>query len=131
MLRAVSKQPIYTEDFLRTSDIPPHVEKHATQFSSVHGVQATMPSSVEGPEEDEEEPDENGKIHPVNIGQLKDLMQKKMQRGLKKSAAFKQNAQVGSAFYLPNVTDERMSPTAGAEVRPAVEVIKRRDRDVG
>ena len=107
MLRAVSKQPIYTEDFLRTSDLPPHVEKHATQFSSVHGVQVTMPSAVEGPEEDEEEPDENGKIHPINIGQLKDLMQKKMQRGLKKSAVSKQNAQVGTAFYLPNASDDR------------------------
>jgi hypothetical protein len=109
MLRAVSKQPIYTEDFLRTSDLPPHVQKHAPQFSAVHGVQVTMPSAIEGPEEDDEEVDENGRLHPINIAQLKDFMQKKMQKGLlaKKGAANK-HAQLGTAFYLPNVGDGKV-----------------------
>lgn len=104
MLRAVAKQPISVEDFLRTHELPPHVEKRQPQFHAVHGIQVAMPSAFEGQDDDEEEVDENGKLHPINISQLKDFMQKKMQKGLNKKA---QKNAVGTAFYLPNVTEEK------------------------
>lgn len=105
MLRAVSKQPIFAEDFLRTDELPPHVEKHQPQFHAVHGIQVTMPSAIEGPDEDEDEVDENGKLHPINIYMLKELMQKKMLKGNNKKLQSKTNSNIGTAFYLPNVND--------------------------
>lgn len=137
MLRAVSKQPIYSEDFLRTNELPPHVQKHAPQFQAVHGVQVTMPSATEGLDDDDDEVDENGRLQPINIGQLKDFMQKKMQKGLMKKNIkpaggmhqAQQSQQLGTAFYLPNVGDGK-GDGGEIETRKAEDtVIKRRERN--
>ena len=108
MLRAVSKQPIKTEDFLRTHELPPHVDKHMPQFHAVHGIQVTMPSATDGGDDDEDDVDENGKVQPINIEQLKDFMSKKVQKGLKKNVPGSNPAQHGTAFYLANTVDEKV-----------------------
>lgn len=109
MLRAVSKQSLQADDFLRTRELPPHVEKHSTTFSGVHGVPTTMPSAIEGPEEDDEEVDENGKLHPINIGQLKEFMQKKIQKSLiKKNGPQFKPPGAGSNFYIPAASDDKV-----------------------
>jgi hypothetical protein len=99
MYRAVSKQPIHVEDFLRTSNLPAHVDKYSTQFSAFHGPNSNVPSALEGNDDGEEEVDESGKLHPVNIAQLKEFMQKKIQKTLVKKNV---KGQIGAAFYIEN-----------------------------
>ena len=83
MQHAVSKQSIHADDFLRISVLPPHIERTPLTLNTVAGSHVVIPSVSELPEE-EEDPDDNGKIEPIDIGQLKEYMQKKIQKGLHK-----------------------------------------------
>jgi hypothetical protein len=88
MLRAVSKESIRAEDFQRSLTMPPpaFVERKASvgvssnqNQGTVGGIHVSVPS-IADIADDEDEADESGKIQPINLGQLKDYMQKRMQK---------------------------------------------------
>lgn len=101
MLRAVSKESIRAEDFQRGLAQPPVVvvdRKGSLGVSAAAaggGFHVVVPS-VTDIADDEDEPDESGKIQPINLGQLKDYMQRRMQKMMGKKPP-KSNNPAGGA----------------------------------
>jgi hypothetical protein len=86
MLRAVSKESIRAEDFQRGLALvaPPVVVDRKGSVGVSPGATAgnlnIVAPSITDIADDEDEPDESGKIQPINLGQLKDYMQRRMQK---------------------------------------------------
>ena len=82
MSNAAMHMPIRKEDFLQLGS---DLRKGALRIP-------TLPSLTDGAEEEDVGDMENGKVQPINIGMLKDYMQKKMSHRLGKKAGSQHNS---------------------------------------
>jgi len=74
MSKAAFKQPFSGSDFIGIKN---------DKASRRHTLVTPALPSLDGPDDDDE-PDDNTKVAPININLLKDVMQKRVQKGIEK-----------------------------------------------
>jgi hypothetical protein len=106
MLRAVSKESIRAEDFQRGLALVDRKGSVGVSAGPNTSSLNVVVPSVADIADDEDEPDESGKIQPINLGQLKDYMQRRMQKIMGKRPPKAAHSSGGAKVQAPESPDK-------------------------